>query len=29
MQTIIDGLEQFCVEEGIGDIRELIGSLKI
>jgi len=28
MQTVIDGLEQFCVEEGIGDIRELIGSLK-
>jgi dihydroorotate dehydrogenase (NAD+) catalytic subunit len=29
MQTVIDGLEQFCVKEGIGDIRELIGSLKL
>jgi dihydroorotate dehydrogenase (NAD+) catalytic subunit len=29
MQTIIDGLEQFCVREGIGDIHELIGSLRL
>jgi dihydroorotate dehydrogenase (NAD+) catalytic subunit len=29
MQTIIDGLERFCVEECIGDIREIIGSLKL
>ncbi len=29
MQQVIDGLEQFCVEEGIADIRELIGSLEV
>lgn len=28
MVNIIEGLEQFCVEEGISDIHELIGSLK-
>lgn len=28
MQKVIDGLEQFCVEEGIRDIREVIGSLQ-
>ncbi len=28
MLTIIDGIEEFCVDEGIGDVRELIGSLK-
>ena len=28
MLTIIQGIEEFCVEEGITDIRELIGSLK-
>ena len=28
MATIVAGLEQFCIEEGIGDIRELIGSLR-
>ena len=29
MQTIIDGIEEFCIDEGIEDIHELIGSLKI
>lgn len=29
MLTIIDGLEAFLVEEGIADINELIGSLKL
>ncbi len=29
MITIIDGIEAFCVEEGIEDIHELIGSLKV
>lgn len=29
MLEIIDGIEAFCVEEGIEDIGELIGSLKI
>jgi dihydroorotate dehydrogenase (NAD+) catalytic subunit len=29
MTDIIDGIEQFCIEEGISDIKELIGSLKI
>lgn len=29
MQTIIDGIEQFCRDEGIDDINELIGSLQI
>ncbi len=28
MQTVIDGLEEFCQNEGIADINELIGSLK-
>jgi len=28
MLTIIDGIEAFCVDEGIGDIHQLIGSLK-
>ncbi|TYP00090.1 dihydroorotate oxidase B catalytic subunit [Geothermobacter ehrlichii] len=28
MQKVIDGLERFCLEEGIGDIRTLIGSLE-
>jgi dihydroorotate dehydrogenase (NAD+) catalytic subunit len=29
MLTIVQGIEQFCIEEGIGDIRELIGSVQI
>jgi dihydroorotate dehydrogenase (NAD+) catalytic subunit len=29
MTTIIEGIEQFCLEEGISDIRQLIGSLEI
>jgi len=29
MITIIDGIEAFCVEEGITDIHQLIGSLQI
>ncbi len=29
MLTIIDGIEEFCIEEGIEDIHELIGSLKL
>jgi dihydroorotate dehydrogenase (NAD+) catalytic subunit len=29
MLTIIQGIEEFCVEEGIDDINQLIGSLKI
>jgi len=29
MQQVIDGLERFCIEEGITDIRELIGSLEV
>jgi dihydroorotate dehydrogenase (NAD+) catalytic subunit len=29
MQTIIDGLEEFCQNEGIEDINELIGTLEI
>jgi dihydroorotate dehydrogenase (NAD+) catalytic subunit len=28
METIVDGIEQFCIEQGISDICELIGSLK-
>ena len=28
MATIVEGLEQFCIDEGIADIRELIGSLR-
>ncbi len=29
MLTVIDGIEQFCIDEGIEDIHELIGSLKL
>jgi len=29
MQTIIDGIEEFCIDEGIEDIHELIGSLSL
>jgi dihydroorotate dehydrogenase (NAD+) catalytic subunit len=29
MLTIIDGIEAFLVEEGLGDVNQLIGSLKI
>jgi dihydroorotate dehydrogenase (NAD+) catalytic subunit len=29
MLKIIDGIEEFCVDEGIGDIGELIGSLRL
>jgi dihydroorotate dehydrogenase (NAD+) catalytic subunit len=29
MLTIIDGIEEFCIDEGIDDIHQLIGSLKI
>ncbi len=29
MTTIIDGLEDFCREEGIADINDLIGSLEL
>ena len=29
MQTIIDGIEDFCIDERIEDIHELIGSLKL
>ena len=29
MATIIDGLEEFCQNEGIGDINELIGTLEL
>jgi len=29
MQQVIDGLETFCREEGVRDIRELIGSLEV
>jgi dihydroorotate dehydrogenase (NAD+) catalytic subunit len=29
MQTIIEGLEAFCIEEGLDDIHQLIGSLKL
>jgi len=29
MQTIVEGIEAFCVEEGITDIQQLIGSLKV
>ncbi len=29
MGEIVAGIERFCVEENIGDIRELIGSLKL
>jgi dihydroorotate dehydrogenase (NAD+) catalytic subunit len=29
MLGIIEGIEQFCIEEGIGDIGELIGSLQL
>jgi len=29
IQTIIDGIEEFCIDEGIKDIHELIGSLRL
>lgn len=29
MLSIIEGIEQFCIEEGVGDISELIGSLQL
>ncbi|RMF42562.1 MAG: dihydroorotate dehydrogenase [Deltaproteobacteria bacterium] len=29
MQKVIDGLERFCLEEGVDDIRSLIGSLEV
>ena len=29
MLTIIDGIEEFCVNEGIDDVNQLIGSLKL
>jgi dihydroorotate dehydrogenase (NAD+) catalytic subunit len=29
MQTIIEGIEEFCIDEGIEDIHDLIGSLKL
>ena len=29
MLTIIDGIEEFCIDEGIDDIHQLIGSLKL
>jgi len=29
IQTINDGIEEFCIDEGIEDIHELIGSLKL
>jgi dihydroorotate dehydrogenase (NAD+) catalytic subunit len=29
MLNIIEGIEEFCIEEGISDIRELIGSIKL
>ncbi|MEN8687495.1 MAG: dihydroorotate dehydrogenase [Desulfuromonadales bacterium] len=29
MQTIIEGIEEFCLDEGIEDIHDLIGSLKL
>jgi len=29
MQTIIDGIEQFCRSEGVSDINDLIGSLQV
>ncbi len=29
MLTIIDGIEEFCLDEGIDDVRQLIGSLKL
>jgi dihydroorotate dehydrogenase (NAD+) catalytic subunit len=29
MMTIIAGIEEFCIEEGIADIRDLIGSLRL
>lgn len=29
MLSIIEGIERFCIEEGIGDIGELIGSLQL
>ena len=29
MQTIVDGIEEFCLDQGIEDIQELIGSLRL
>lgn len=29
MLSVIEGIEGFCLEEGVGDIRELIGSLEL
>ena len=29
MQTIIDGLEQFCIEQNVSDVKQLIGSLEL
>ncbi len=29
MQTILDGLESFCVDQGIDDVKSLIGSLEL
>lgn len=29
MQTILEGLEAFCLEQGISDINELVGSLEV
>ena len=29
IQTIIDGIEEFCIDDGIEDIHELIGSLRL
>jgi dihydroorotate dehydrogenase (NAD+) catalytic subunit len=29
MLSVIEGIEKFCIDEGIDDIREIIGSLKL
>jgi len=29
MLRIVDGIEQFCIEEGLADVRDLIGSLAV
>ncbi|WP_432820917.1 dihydroorotate dehydrogenase [Trichloromonas sp.] len=29
MLNVVEGLEKFCIDEGISDIRELIGSIKL
>jgi hypothetical protein len=29
MLNIVEGIEAFCIEEGISDIHELIGSLEL